>query len=152
MTPWTVAHQVLLSNWSGLPCSLPGDLPNTGIELRSLILQDDSLLSEPPGKLKITGVGGWLIPSPGDLPNPRIEPGLLHCRLILYQLSYQGSFPDGPYGKEFLCYSPTNWISLATSIAFNSLLINRLSMWVWSKKEAPSELRGMLLGWWEEMS
>ena len=24
-------------------------------------------------------------------PDPRIEPGLLHCRQILYQLSYQGS-------------------------------------------------------------
>ena len=31
------------------------------------------------------------IPSPGDLPNPGIEPVLLHCRWILYQLSYVGS-------------------------------------------------------------
>ena len=30
-------------------------------------------------------------PSPGDLPNPRIKPGLLHCRQILYCLSHQGS-------------------------------------------------------------
>ena len=29
----------------------------------------------------------WPFPSPGDLPNP----GLLHCRRILYQLSHQGS-------------------------------------------------------------
>ena len=28
---------------------------------------------------------------PGDLPNPGIELGLLHCRQILYQLSHQGS-------------------------------------------------------------
>ena len=34
---------------------------------------------------------GWPIPSPADLPHPGIEPGLLHCRPILYQLSYQGS-------------------------------------------------------------
>ena len=34
---------------------------------------------------------GWPIPSLGDLPNPGIEPGLLHCRHILYQLSYQRS-------------------------------------------------------------
>ena len=27
-------------------------------------------------------------PSPGDLPNPGIEPSLLHCRQILYQLSH----------------------------------------------------------------
>ena len=27
--------------------------------------------------------------STGDLPNPGIEPSLLHCRQILYQLSYE---------------------------------------------------------------
>ena len=29
--------------------------------------------------------------SPGDLPNPEIKPGLLHCRQILNCLSHQGS-------------------------------------------------------------
>ena len=37
---------------SGLPCPLPGDLPNPGIELRSPTLQTDSLPFEPPGKEK----------------------------------------------------------------------------------------------------
>ena len=32
-------------------------------------------------------------PSPGDLPDPGVDSGLLHCRQILYCLSYQGS-PD----------------------------------------------------------
>ena len=33
----------------------------------------------------------WLpCPPSGDLPNLGIELGLLHCRPILYQLSYQG--------------------------------------------------------------
>ena len=36
--------------WSGLPFYSPGDLPNSGIEPRSLALQADALLSEPPGK------------------------------------------------------------------------------------------------------
>ena len=43
-TPWTVAHQALLSlgfsrqeHWSGLPCPPPGDLPNPGIEAASLM-------------------------------------------------------------------------------------------------------------------
>ena len=39
--------------WSGLLCPPPGDLPNPGIEPRSLMspaLQADSLPSEPPGK------------------------------------------------------------------------------------------------------
>ena len=38
----------------GLVCSLPGDLPNPGIEPRSPTLQADSLPSQPPGK-------SWLI-------------------------------------------------------------------------------------------
>ena len=39
VTPWTIAHQAPLSMgssrqeyWSGLPCPLPGDLPDPGIE------------------------------------------------------------------------------------------------------------------------
>ena len=36
---------------------------------------------------------GLPIPSPGDLPNQGSNPGLLHCRWILYCLSHQGS-PD----------------------------------------------------------
>ena len=35
---------------SGLPFSSPGNLPDLGMEPRSLALQADSLLSEPPGK------------------------------------------------------------------------------------------------------
>ena len=31
---------------------------------------------------------GLLFPSPRDLPNPGIEPGLLHCRQILNRLSH----------------------------------------------------------------
>ena len=32
---------------------------------------------------------GLSFPSPGDLPNPGIEPSLLHCRQILYHVSLQ---------------------------------------------------------------
>ena len=34
---------------------------------------------------------GLPFPFPGDLPDPGIDPGLLHCRQMLYCLSYQGS-------------------------------------------------------------
>ena len=44
VTPWTVAHQALLSigfcrkeYWSVFPCPPPGDLPNPGIEPTSLV-------------------------------------------------------------------------------------------------------------------
>ena len=56
-TPQTVAHQTCLSMgfsrqeyWSGLPFPSPGDFPDPRIEPRSPALQEDSLLSEPPGK------------------------------------------------------------------------------------------------------
>ena len=56
-TPWTVAHQGLLSlefprqeYWSGLPCPPPGDLLNPEIKLESPALQMDSLPVELPGK------------------------------------------------------------------------------------------------------
>ena len=58
VTPWTAAHQAPLSMkfsmqeyWSGLPFPFPGDLPDPGLEPGSPALQEDSLLSEPPGKL-----------------------------------------------------------------------------------------------------
>ena len=66
----------------------PGDLPNPGIESRSPTLQADSLLAEPQGKPKNTGVGSHL---QGIFLTQELNQGLLHCRRILYQLSYQGS-------------------------------------------------------------
>ena len=57
---------------------------------RSPTLQVDSLPAEPQGKPKNTGVGGLslfqqIFPTQGS------NPGLLHCRWILYQLSHKGS-------------------------------------------------------------
>ena len=34
---------------------------------------------------------GLPFPSPGDLPDPGIEPSFLHCRQMLYHLSHQGN-------------------------------------------------------------
>ena len=54
------AHGILqtriLECWSGLSCPSLGDLPNPEIEPRSPALQVDSLVAEPPGKPKNTGV------------------------------------------------------------------------------------------------
>ena len=102
VTPWAVPHQALLSvelsrqeYWSGLPFPPPGDLPNSGIEPRSLALQANSLPSEPPGKSMNTGVGSlsllW-----GIFLTQELNRGLLLCRWILYQLSYQGNL-EVPY-------------------------------------------------------
>ena len=53
-------------------------------------LQADSIPAEPQGEPKKTGVGSlsflqWIFPT------QELNQGLLHCRQILYQLSYQGS-------------------------------------------------------------
>jgi len=60
------------------------------IEPRSPSLKADSVLSEPPGKPKNTGVGSLSLLQ-GNFPNQESNWGLLHCRKILYQLNYQGS-------------------------------------------------------------
>ena len=76
--------------WSGYPFLSPGDLPNPGIEPRSPTLQADSLPVEPQGKPKNTRVGS-LSHLQRIFPTQESNGGLLHCRWILYQLTYQGS-------------------------------------------------------------
>ena len=55
-TPWTASHHAPSSMgfprqeyWNGLLFPSPGDLPDSGIEHGSPVLQADSLPSEPPG-------------------------------------------------------------------------------------------------------
>ena len=76
--------------WSGLPFPSPGDLPNPGIEPKSLALQADSLLSEPAGKSKNTRVGSLSLLH-GNFLTQESNWGLLHYTQILYQLSYLAS-------------------------------------------------------------
>ena len=76
--------------WSGLPFPSPGDSPNPGIEPRSPALQADSLPAEAQGKLKNTGVHSLSLLQQ-IFPTQDSNQHLLHCRWILYQLSYQGS-------------------------------------------------------------
>ena len=78
--------------WSGQPFPSPGDLPNPGIEPWSFALQEDSLPAEPPGKPKNTVVGSLSLLQQ-IFPTQESNWGFLHCKWILYQLSYQGS-PD----------------------------------------------------------
>ena len=80
--------QARIPEWVAMPSSR--DLHDPGIELRSPSLQEDSLLTEPPGKPKNTGVGSLSLLQ-GIFPTQESEWGLLHGRQILYQLSSQGS-------------------------------------------------------------
>ena len=96
VTPWTAALQAPLSmgilqarilEWVAMPPSR--DLPNPGIEPRSPALQADSLPAELQAKPKNTGVGTLSLLQRIFL-SQESNRGLLHCRWILYQLSYQG--------------------------------------------------------------
>ena len=88
VTPWTVACQASLfmgfprqEYWSGLPFSFPGDLPNLGIEPRSLALQADSLLSEPLGKphyINSTNICCWT----------KHCLQAIHCHISCYSLTF----------------------------------------------------------------
>ena len=90
LCPWAFCRQ---DYWSGLPCPTPGDLSNPVIETRFPALQENSLLSESPGKPKNTGVGSLSLLQ-GIFPTQRSNWGLLHCRQILYQLSYTREAPS----------------------------------------------------------
>ena len=92
----TTVHGILqarILEWVAVPFSWGSSQP--GIEPRSPAMQADSLLAEPPGKPKNTGVGSLPLLQQIFL-NQELNGGLLHCRLILYQLSYQGS----PHSSE----------------------------------------------------
>ena len=92
VTSWTIQSMGFSrpEYWSGEPFPSPGDVPNPGIKPRFPALQTDSLPAEPEGTPNNTGVGRlslllWIFLTQES------NQGLLHCRQILYQLSYQGS-------------------------------------------------------------
>ena len=96
--PGSSVHADTPGKNTGVSCHalLQGNLPNPGIEeARSPTLRADSLPAEPQGKPKNTGVGSlsllWRI-----FLTQELNQGLLHCRWILYQLSYQGSPWEAP--------------------------------------------------------
>ena len=93
-----------------------GGLPNPGIEPKSPTLQVDSLPSEPPGKPKNTRVGSLSLLQ-GIFLAQELNLGLLHCRWILYQLSYQGSplCSQQHYSQQLKqpkCPSAGGWIQM----------------------------------------
>ena len=81
---YQLSHQGSPRIWEWVAYPFSRGLPDLRIEPGSPALQVDSLPAEPSGKPKNTGVGSLSILQ-------ELNQGLLHCRWILYQLSYQGS-------------------------------------------------------------
>ena len=77
-------------HWSGSLSLIQEILPNPGSKSRSPALQADSLPAESQGKPKNTAVDSLSLLQRIFL-TQESKWGLLNCRLILYQLSYQGS-------------------------------------------------------------
>ena len=104
------------------PC--PGDLPCPGLEPRSRSLQEDSLPAEPQGKPKNTGVGSLSLLQ-GIFQTQESNRGLLHCRWILYRLSYQRSPSSVPLFKIlyiFIQHSKRTGISIGIETDYLSLV------------------------------
>ena len=86
--PMDCILQARILEWVTFPFSRGSSQP--GIEPRSPALQVDSLPAEPQGKPKNTGVGSLSFLQQIFLTQESNQ-SLLHCRWILYQLSYQGN-------------------------------------------------------------
>ena len=88
------AHGILqarILKWVAFPFSRGSSQPRDGTLISlSPSLQADSLPAEPQGKPKNTGVGSLFLLQQIFL-TQELNWCLLHCRQILYQLSYQGS-------------------------------------------------------------
>ena len=91
-TPWTTQSMEISrpEYWSGQTFPSLGNLPNPGIKPRSPAMQADCLPAEPQGKPKNTPVSRLSLLRQIFL-TQELNQGLLDCRRILYQLSYQGS-------------------------------------------------------------
>ena len=88
MTPWTIQPLEFSrpGYWSGQPFPSLGDLAGSQVFRNA----GWSLSAKPQGKLKNTGVGSLSLLQ-GIFPTQGLNPGLLHCRRILYRLSHQRS-------------------------------------------------------------
>ena len=80
------------------------------------LIAGDSLPAEPPRKLKNTGVGSlsllqWIFST------QELNRGLLHCRRLLYQLSYQVSRHKLTQMYEFI-----SWILYSVLLTYASAL------------------------------
>ena len=119
VTPWTIACQAPLSMefsrqeyWSGLPFPSPGDLPDPGVEPRSLTLQADSLPSEPPGK-PFSGINDLILLLFSPLCRTLCDP--MDCR------------PPGSSVHRILQARILEWVAIST---FRGSSLPRHQIWV----------------------
>ena len=110
---------------------LQGIFPTQGSKPRSPTLQVDSLPAEPQGKHKNTGVGSLSLPQ-WIFQTQESNWSLLHCRWILYQLSYERSYLS-PNSWLLFLYKPERERKLISENSLQGLwcgmLNKRLACW-----------------------
>ena len=127
MTPWTVAHQALLSMgfskqeyWSGLLCPPPGDLPDPGIE--SVSLMSPAL------------AGGFFLP---QAPPGKFYPSLNYHfflfffsigRYLLYNIALVSAVRQHELATG-IHMSPPSWTSLPSPTPSHPSRFNRALGW-----------------------
>ena len=82
--------------WVAFPFSRASSQPRDRTQVSHIA--GNSLPAEPQGKSKNTGVGSLSLLQ-GVFPTQGLNPGLPHCRRILYQLSHKGSRKQNQYAK-----------------------------------------------------
>ena len=122
------AHGILqdrIPEWVAFPFSKGSSQPRSRTQV-------DSLPAEPQGKPRNTGVGSLSLLQQ-VFPTQESNWGLLHCRRILYHLSYQGSprWPGGTLFKSITGRNAHSTISLGSqrktvSSAFASIFSQEL--------------------------
>ena len=115
MTPWTVAHQAPLSigilqarmlEWVAIPSSR-GSIHSRDVSQVSHIADEFFTVWATREALNI-GVGSLALLQV-IFPTQYSNQGLLHCRWILYQLSYQGRpYHDWSTGNNMILYHENN--------------------------------------------
>ena len=89
--PGSSVHGILqerILEWVAMPSSGGSSQPRDGTQVSHTA--DRYFTIKPPGKPKITGVGSRSLLQ-GIFPTQGSNPGLLHCRWLLYQLNHKGS-------------------------------------------------------------
>ena len=102
--------QARILEWVAFPFSRRSSQPRD--QTRSPAMQADSLPAEQPGKPKNTGMGSLSLLQ-GIFPIQDLNRALLHCRQVLYQLSY----PRSPFLVNFQPMTdpyPAPWLKIPT--------------------------------------
>ena len=156
--------------WSGLLCPPPGDLPDPGIEPRSLMsptLQADSLPSEPPGKptrmfiVALFMIAKWFTCPADEQTKPSIPIGwniqlrraikswfMLQHEWTLEMKLFTSNWDLDPHGWDSSTIKPKVFQLISNTLGFQDLRKLRLLMFYRRKNSMRDKVIGVLHAKW----